>query len=140
MVSQTRRTLDIVSRHLDPLIYDTTEFSASLQRFVLEFRQARVRIIVMDSTPIVGRGHRIIHLAQRLSSYIELRNPSRDHKKYNSAFLLADQIGTVHRVLADRFEGVISFNDPKSAQLLKERFEEMWPSATPDPNFRRLSI
>lgn len=140
MISQTRRTLDIVSRHLDPLIYDTVEFTASLQRLIVDSRRASVRIIIMDSTPIIGRGHRLIDLAQRLSSYIELRNPARVHADYNSAFLLADGIGSIHRILADRFEGVVNFNDARAARSLKEQFEEMWPSATPDPNFRRLSI
>lgn len=140
MVAQTRRSLDIVSRHLEPQVYDTVDFAAGLQRLVLGSRQARVRIIIMDSTPVVGRGHRLIDLAQRLTSYIELRNPSRDHKKYNSAFLVADRIGSIHQALADRFEGVVSFNDLRAAQNLSEQFEEMWPSATPDPNFRRLSL
>jgi len=140
MISRTRRTLEIVSRHLDPLIYDTAEFAAGLRQLIIDSRRARVRIIVMDSTPIISGGHRLIDLSQRLSSYIELRNPSRDHANYNSAFLLADGIGSVYRVLADRFEGVVNFNDARTAQSLKEQFEEMWPSATPDPNFRRLNI
>ena len=140
MVSQTQRSLEIVSRHLEPQVYDNAEFAASLRKFVLGSRLARVRIIVMDSTPIVGRGHRVVDLAQRLTSYIEIRNPSRDFKKYNSAFLVADRIGSVHQTLADRFESVVSFNDARTAQSLGEQFEEMWPSATPDPNFRRLSL
>jgi len=140
MLSQTRRTLEIVSRHLDPLIYDTVEFSARLQRFIVGAKRASVRIIVMDSTPIIGRGHRVIDLAQRLTSYIELRNPGRQHANYNSAFLLADRIGSVHRILADRFDGVINFNDARAAKSLGEQFEEMWPLATPDLNFRRLSL
>lgn len=140
MISQTRRTLEIVSRHLDPPIYDTADFITSLQRLVLDSRRARIRIIIMNSAPVVSRGHRLIELAQRLSSYIEIRNPSRTHVNYNSAFLLADGIGSVHRILADRFEGVVNFNDLRVAQALREQFEEMWPAGTPDPNFRRLGI
>jgi hypothetical protein len=140
LLGQTRRTLEIVSRHLDPAIYDTREFTDALTQCVLDSRRARIRIIVMDSTPIAGSGHRMIPLAQRLSSYIEIRNPGRQHASYNSAFLLADQTGSIYRTLADRFEGVVNFGDRRAAQGLIDLFEEMWPLAVPDPNIRRLSI
>jgi hypothetical protein len=99
-----------------------------------------VRVIVMDSTPIAGSGHRMIPLVQRLSSYIEIRNPGRQHASYNSAFLLADRVGSIYRSLADRFEGVVNFGDRRAAQGLSDLFEEMWPLAVPDPNIRRLNI
>ena len=140
LLGQTRRTLEIVSRHLDPAIYDTGEFTDALRRFAINSRNARIRIIVMDSTPIAGSGHRTILLAQRLSSYIEIRNPGRQHASYNSAFLLADQVGSIYQTLADRFEGVVNFGDRRAAQGLSDLFEEMWPLAVPDPNMRRLSI
>lgn len=140
LLGQTRRTLEIVSRHLDPAIYDTREFADALTQYVLNARHARIRVIVMDSTPIAGSGHRMIPLAQRLSSYIEIRNPGRQHASYNSAFLLADQIGSIYRSLADRFEGVVNFGDRRAAQKLSDLFEEMWPLAVADPSMRRLSI
>ena len=140
MIAQTRRTVEIVSRHLDPQIYDNADFASGLRRFVLGSRRASVRIIIMDSTPLVARGHRLVDLAQRLSTYIEIRKPGPDHARYNSAFLIADRTGSVHRDLADRFDGVVSFNDPRAAKRLGEQFEEMWGTAMPDPNFRRLSL
>ena len=43
LVGQTRRTLEIVSRHLDPAIYDTREFSDALTQCVLASRLATAR-------------------------------------------------------------------------------------------------
>ncbi len=140
LVGQTRRTLEIVSRHLDPAIYDTREFADALTQCMLNSRRAQVRIILMDSTPIAASGHRLIPLAQRLSTFIEIRNPGRQHASYNSAFLLADQVGSIFRVLADRFDGVVNFGDRRAAQRLSDMFEEMWPLAVPDPNMRLLTI
>jgi hypothetical protein len=140
LVGQTRKTLEIVSRHLDPAIYDTREFADALTQFMLNSRRAQVRIILMDSTPIAGSGHRLIPLAQRLSTFIEIRNPGRQHTSYNSAFLLADQVGSIYRVLANRFDGVVNFGDRRAARGLSDMFEEMWLLAVPDPNMRRLTI
>ena len=140
LVGQSRRTIEIVSRHLDPVVYDTPEFVGALRRFVLDSSRARVHIIVMDSKPIVTSGHRLIDLVQKLSSYMEIRKPDRKHAKYNCAFLLADRTGSVVRQLADRFDGVVNFGDRRSASELGETFDEMWAHAEPDSNLRRLRI
>lgn len=140
MVAQTRRTVEIVSRHLDPSVYDNTDFAGALRRFVLDSSRARVHIIVMDSRPILATGHRLVNLAQHLSSFIEIRKPDPKHARYNGAFLLADRTGSVYRQLADRFEGVVNFGDRRAALDLGETFDDMWTHAQPDPNLRRLRI
>lgn len=140
LLAQSRRTIEIISRHLDPPVYDTTEFAVTLRRFVLDSRRARVHIIVMDSRPILATGHRLINLAQQLSSFVEIRKPDSKHVSYNCAFLLADRIGSVYRQLADRFDGIVNFGDRRVALELGETFDEMWTHAEPDPNLRRLRI
>lgn len=140
LVSRSRRQVDIVSRHFDPVVYDTAEFADALRNFVLGSSRANVRVIVMDSTPILATGHRIVALAQRLSSYIEIRKPGKQHARYNCAFLLADRIGSVYRALPDRFDGVVSFGDRRIAGDLIDTFEELWAHSEPDPNLRRLSL
>ncbi len=140
LISQSRRSIEIVSRHLDPAIYDTGEFADALRRFMLDSRRARVHIIVMDPRPIFAAGHRMVALAQQLSSYMEIRRAGKEHARYNSAFLLADRVGSVHRALADRFDGEVNFGDRRRAMELGETFDEMWARAEQDLNLRRLRI
>ena len=140
LVAQCRQSVEIVSRHLDPAVYDSSEFLAALRRFVLESRRARVHIIVMESRPVVTSGHRLVDLAQQLSSYIEIRKPDKKHAGYNGAFLLADRVGSVYRQMADRFDGVVNFGDRRAAMELAETFDDMWTHAEPDPDLRRLRI
>lgn len=140
LVAQSRRTIEIISRHLDPPVYDNNEFADALRRFILDSSRARVHIIVMDSRPILASGHRLLTLAQHLSSFIEIRKPGAKHARYNCAFLLADRTGSIYRQLADRFEGVVNFGDRRAASELGETFDEMWAHAEPDPNLRRLRI
>ena len=140
MAQQTQRELDIVSRHLDPAIYDDDDFVAAVKRLALGSRRARIRLLVTDSRPLLARGHRLLDLAARLSSFIELRVPAPQHKDFNEAMLLADKQGYVHRRHADRFDGNANFSDRRTCAALSERFEEMWERGAPDPNFRRLHI
>lgn len=134
------RTLDIASRHLDPLIYDHEPFVEAVKQVVLNNRRAQVRILICDLAPVVQRGHRLLDLAKRLSSYISVRKPGPDYKNFNEAMLLADTRSYIYRQLADRYDGVASYDDIRRAQDLKGRFNEVWQRADIDSNLRRLHI
>ena len=140
LVQQSRRTLDIVSRDLDAKIYDRQDFLDVMRQVVVAQRRMKVRILVQDSQPLIARGHRLVTLARRLSSFFELRVPDEEHQNYNSTFLVADRIGTLFCPLADRHEGTVCFNNPGEARELTEAFENMWEGAEPDPNLRGLRI
>lgn len=140
LAGQTRRTLDIVSRHLDPRLYDNEEFAEAVKRLALGSRRALVRVLVQDVDPILRDGHRLVALAQRLPTFLHIRVPAPEHRGYNQAFLVADGVGYLHRELADRFEGKASFHDPAAARDLLRVFQPMWDAAQPDPNLRALRV
>ncbi len=140
LAQQCIRNLEIISRKLDPAIYDTPDFVEALKQLALKSRHARIRILVFESEAIIHSGHRLIDLAQHLSSYIELRNPGIEYQAYNEALLIADETGYLHQDNAERYEGRVNFNGRRQSKLLLDRFEEMWDSATPDPNLRRIHV
>ena len=137
---QCTRYLDIVSRHLDPVVYDNDGFFEAVKRVALGNRYARIRLLITDSRPLVTRGHRLLDLAMRLPSFIAVRGPAAQHRDFNEAFLLADSVGYVHRRFADRCEGTANFCDRRRCAALGERFEELWERGTPDPNCKRLHL
>jgi hypothetical protein len=140
LVEQCVRRLDLASRHLDPAIYDRDDFVGAVKRLALSSRLAQVRLLVTETGPVVSRGHRLIELAMRLTSFIEVRTTGPEHKGFNEAMLIADNTGYVHRRFADRYEGEASFADKRRASDLTTRFEELWERSLPDQNFRRLHI
>lgn len=140
MAEQSKRTLEIISRDLDPLIYDHPDFIEAVKKLALKSRHSRIRIIVCEINSIVRRGHRMIELASRLSSFIDIRKPANEFLDYNEGLLLADQTGYVHKKNADRYEAKLNFNDKRQSKILLKEFDEMWATAKPDPNLRRMSI
>lgn len=140
LAQQARRTLDLVSRHLDPPLYDREDFVDAVKQLVLGSSRARVRLLVLDPAPVVTHGHRLVPLAQRLSSYVELRVPAPEHREFNEAWLVADKDGYAHRRFSDRYEASCNFHDPRLATHLTNRFDELWQRAQPDPNLRRLHL
>jgi hypothetical protein len=140
MVQQCRRTLEIISRLLDPLIFNSPEFIEAVRQMVITNSQPRIRIIVFDPETIVRNGHRLVELSGLLSSFIEMRKASKEFYYYNECLLLADNCAYMHRINAERFEATANFNDKRQSKLYADEFETMWTSGLIDTNLRRLSL
>ncbi len=140
MVLQARMYLAMFTRDLEPLIYNTEEFSAAVRQLALRSRYSRIRIIVVDPTTAIKDGHRLIELGRRLSSFIEFRRPSADHANLPEAFLVADETGLLYRPVASRYEGFADPDNPSEARVRLRLFDEIWERAEPEPEFRRLGI
>ncbi|MGD9000928.1 MAG: hypothetical protein PVF75_10970 [Granulosicoccaceae bacterium] len=140
MLEQARRSINITSRSLDPAIYDHKDFLDAARQFALSSPGVRMRILVNDAEPVIKQGHRLLELARKLTSFIEIRVQGKTFHEYNEAWLLVDETGYVHRRLADRFEAEAGFNAPRQVRDMNKQFEEMWQESVTDPNLRRLHI
>ena len=140
MAQQCRKSIEIISHNLNPEIYDTVEFVEATKRMILDNRHTKVRILVFQTQSIVKKGHRLVDLAKDLSSFIEFRVPGEEFRSFNEALFIADSIGYIHRFNAERFEGMVNFNDLRVSKYLRQHFERMWDRSETDVNFRKLSI
>lgn len=140
MAQQCSRTLEIISRLLDPPIFDSTDFIDAVRQIIVKNRKPMIRVIVLDPDTIVKHGHRLVNLAGDMSSFIEIRKAHYEHRDYNESLMIADGIGYVHRNNAERYDANVNFNDRRESKHLLKEFEEMWEMATQDPNLRRMTI
>ena len=140
MASQTKRALDIISRRLDPPVYDNEEFVESVKKLVLGNTRAQVRILVFEPQTIVQYGHRLLDLGLTLTSYIEFRIPSNEYKSFNESLFIADSTGYIHRNSAERYKGTLNFNDKRLSKILTDQFDEMWVKSVQDSNLKRVHL
>ncbi len=140
MAQQSRHSIEIISRELDPALYDSVDFVDAVKKMILDNRRAKVRIMVFESRAISSRGHRLVTLAENLSSFIDIRNPGVEHKDYNESLFIADTVAYIHRLNAERFEASLNFCDKRRSKMLLNQFDEMWETATPDANLRKIQI
>lgn len=140
LVRQCQYTLEIISRYLDPSIYDNDEFAEAVQKLALRSKRSRIRILVREPETVVKQGHRLLELAMNFSSFIEIRKPSPEFADHNEALLVCDATGYIHRQLADRYEAMVKYADRPRAEEFLRQFDEMWETAIIDPNLRRLNI
>lgn len=140
LATQAQKSLCILTRDLERAVYNTPEFADAAIRLATHGRYSMIRILLQDSTDVVHRAHRLVGLSQRLSSSIQIRKPHQEHSSITQAFLVADDIGYMRRVIASRYEGTASFNAPGEAHELMQLFERMWEKSSPDPELQRLHL
>lgn len=140
LVSQAGRYVDIVSRELDRSLYDRSDFLHALQGVLLGSARSRLRVLTQSIDRAVTYGHRLLDVARRMPSYVDIRLQSAEFSQYNTAFLVADRIGFTYREAANRFEGIACFNDRTRADRMMHDFEQMWLSARSHPDLRGFHL
>ena len=140
MVQQAGRSLHIISRDLDPNIYNTQEFADCVKKMVLKSKNNRVKILVRNPEQIIKRGHRLVDLSMILTSFIEIKVLGKEHESFNESLFVADQAGYIYRKDSGRYEGKLNFNDKHAARLLIHEFENLWKRSSTDPNLKRALL
>jgi predicted GNAT family N-acyltransferase len=141
LLADAKYEIAIYSRDLDPVLLDLPAIIEAIKRVALSGRRARVRILVQEPKKPLADGHRLVALAQRLPSLIELRTPQDEHdRQYASAFLINDRRGYLFRTLASRHEGEGSTYAPGRHAQLREYFDQVWERSVPSEELRQLAI
>jgi hypothetical protein len=140
MASQALRSLDIFTYDLDPYLYDQLPFIDAVKQLALSSQYSGIRILLQDNHKVQQEGHRLLELARRLTSSIEIRRPDTAHLGHGENFLVADQTGYVHRSLHDLYEGRVDFNDRLYSRQLSTFFTEAWERGEPESSLRRLYL
>lgn len=135
-----KRSLAIFTQDLEPEVYDRIDFLDCVKNLILMHKFARVRILLKDPLRSVKEGHRMVELARRFSTFVELRQIHEDFGKHTEAFLLADQTGLVYRLNASRWEGIADTNSPRVAQRYAELFDDVWNKSQVVQELRALHI
>jgi len=135
-----RRTLYVYSQVLDHALFDKPEVVDALSSFARSGPPVVVRVLIVDSSPITSRGHRLLELARRLDSKIEIRRVPDELAETDATFVTWDAEG--YWLLPDYKTYVAHANhrDPVQANRLAERFNYLWERSSTDPELRLLRL
>lgn len=140
LCAQAARRVRIVSRRLDPPVLDVAQICDGLRAAISRQARFEVRILVLDPAGLARAGHALLRLSQDLSSYVDIRVPAETYREYDAFLLLADEVGVLHRPVADRWHAIVSFNDPGRVRSLGREFDRMWETASRDVNLTRMRL
>lgn len=140
LTRQAKRSLDIFSHTLERRVYNSQALYTAALQLATYSRYSQIRIILKDATHAIKDGSRLVELSQRLSSRVQIRTPPVEYRDVSEEFVIADDVGLLHRKLASRYEGELCFYEPLKCRQLKKFFDECWEKSAPDPNLRRLHL
>jgi len=140
LAQQARRGLLLLTRDLEPAIYDQLPFLDAISELARQHKEACLRVLISDSRRTLQSGHRLIELSRRLGTNIQFRRPPPDYQNTGKTFLLCDDAGYFFRPLASRYEGTANFDNPGEVARLKKYFMELWDRSEPDSEMRVLHV
>lgn len=140
MASQSRNQIDIFTNDLDPALYDQKAFIQSVKWLCLNSRTLVIRILLKDNTGIQKKGHRLIELAQKLTSKISIHRPLPDHIEIMANYMIVDKTGYILRNRHQYYDGVAEFNNRLFCKKLSEQFNQAWEQSEEDIALRHLHL
>jgi predicted GNAT family N-acyltransferase len=139
-LSWPSRTLRIYSQDLDHALFDREEVTDALSAFVRRGPPARLLILIHSSNAIVSRGHRLLELARRLNSKVEIRTVPGEIAEDNHSCVIADEQGFFLLPDHREYQALANRYDPVQAARLAERFDYLWERSDADPELRVLRL
>lgn len=140
LVAQSRRSIAILTRNLDALVYGTPELVQLLSNFARSSRNAQVQILIKDTKHAIETGHTLVRLAQRLSSKILVRKMTVEPNNKEMGFMLGDTDKLLYKNDDGLHRGF--FNNAAAAEIktLRDEFNYLWQYAEVVPEFQILHI
>jgi predicted GNAT family N-acyltransferase len=141
LLGAARHAVAVHSRDLDPGLLDDEDIVLVLQRLAGSGRGASLRFLLHDPARALRDGHRLVALAQRLPTAVQMRAPVEDDDRaHAAAFVLNDTSGYLLRPLADRFDGRGSLSATGEHRALLRYFDHVWERARPATELRPLDL
>lgn len=140
LVIQTRRSIAILTRDLDSLVYATPEFEQHISGFVRSSRNAQVQILIKDTKPAIEAGHLLVRLAQRLSSKILVRKITVEPNNKEMGFMLGDTDKLLYKNDDALHRGFFNSAAASEIKSLREEFNYLWEYGELEPGFQVLHI
>ncbi len=140
LLKQARREVCFFAPALDKHLLDNELALEVISAFARDSRLSKVRLLVHNTRDAVSQSHRLLPLAQRLSSHFAVHECAREDQDQLYLCLLVDDNAVLYCTDPLRYQGYVTDNDRAQHKQLKQQFENMWARSQPDPQSRRLHI
>lgn len=135
----TLKSIKIFTPDLEAEIYNNDDIRKNLLAFAQGNQHAQIQILVDDISSALQNGHKLIGLAQQLSSIVTIKDTPADFQGTNISFILFDQADFIFK--PDKTSQTAIFSRCKNrSNKLHEFFMLAWNQAEQNSHTRRLSI
>lgn len=134
------RHVCILSPQLDHAAFDNGELVDALSALARRSRQAQVRILISDARPLVVRGHRLLQLARRLPSTVQIRKLAEHPNWNNETTVIKDRNGVLYKPGGSDHDAFYEPDSRATTQRHLEQFEELWRYSVEDAELRSVYL
>ena len=133
--------LYLITQNLEAELYNHADVHEHLASLPATNRNTDIRIIAHSTRTAANQGHYLIHLAQKLPTYVQIRTTQTPaDRNFRESWLIADNTAYLRLQHPERYEGYYEIDNKLECRSYHERFIEMWEACEPDQNTRRLSL
>ena len=140
MLSQARRRIWIMADSINASNLNDEQFHQSILQLAKSNSQAEIRILLDEAKASHSRFNPLINLAQRLTSFVEIRTLPSTAQKFSEWVTVVDFSAGIYRKTLDSYSGFATYDSKLIAQRLITKFDNQWQFAKPAAEFRRLVI
>jgi len=140
LVQHARREICFVGQNIDANLFDNVAMIECLSQFARRNHKTNIKIVVDNTQVNVANGHRLLPLAQRLTSSIQIHKTAPQHQNENPMFLLIDDSSYLYCSNYLRYTGKACLHDVLTVRNLKQQFNEIWNHSSVDINARQIHI
>lgn len=140
MLTQARRRIWILTHGLSCKLLSDPATSEAILALIKTNPQAEIRILLDNDRAGAGYYNATINLAQRLSSYIEVRTTPLTGSRLKESFSLIDSTSAIHRKTLSDYFGIANYHSRLLYDRLHNEYLQHWQFARPSLHLRRLAI
>ncbi|MBL1319801.1 MAG: hypothetical protein COA63_001895 [Methylophaga sp.] len=140
LAQQAKHRMCILGRNIDHVLFDNSEFIECASRLARRSPRSEIQIIAQSTKSNMQQGHRLITLAQQLSSNIHIRNPEKQEQTIQHTLLLVDDFAYLTCPRSTQYDGYANHYDRLEVRELYTQFNDLWNHSKADRGVRRLTI
>jgi hypothetical protein len=130
LIPQTQRTIRIFDRSLSRA-YNSKERHEALGQFLRAGLANRLMIVLHETAHLERDCPRMIALLRQFSTAVKINETLKPAKHVYDPFVVFDASHYVHRFHYEHLRAAQGSNDVNGAQLLLDRFAEIWEASVP---------
>jgi len=140
MLSQAKRRIWIVADTINSPILRDEQFSQSILQLAKQNAEADIRILLQDDKTGAGHFNPLVSLAQRLTSFVEIRTIDKTSSGVAEMITVVDHSAGIYRKSLSAYTGFATYNNHLISKRLQDKFDHLWQFANASSEFRRLAM
>ena len=123
---EAAHSLKVRAPRLEFPFFRTTGITTAVTPLITGDRRNQIQILIDDEQHFLDSGNRVIDLARKFSSYVEVRKLPAEYSQSGEIFIVADLEHCLYLKSAGSFPARYSRHSPGQARQLDHRFRKMW--------------